>query len=95
MLMTCKYYSKYNPEYKQYVLLHSENHYDSITEIKAFLNVEELCYSCKTCFKHSDAFKLHDCCMTKPDIAHERMPRNHTLFKDAAHYMRRDIFKRL
>ena len=46
---------------EQYWLLHDNDHYHSINNIKAFLAVDYFCQPCLQGFTHKKAFDAHQC----------------------------------
>jgi hypothetical protein len=45
----------------RYFLLHDNNHFSPILDIKKFFNVRGFCVKCQQAFLHSDAFIKHEC----------------------------------
>jgi hypothetical protein len=91
------YKSKYVENYTQCWMLHDENHYNVITNIKGFLKQDYFCCKCLSCFNtNKDSFDNHKCNVGDDvDITDNinRPKLDNKFAKDSAHYLKRDICK--
>ena len=80
----------------QYWLLHDNNHYHSINNIKAFLAVDYFCPHCLQGFTNKKAFDNHKCEQCEDGGCSKRKKKqvtNSKIGKDIAHYLNRQDMK--
>ena len=85
------YKSGHDSTLPQFFLLYSDNHFDAIKNISAFLCVRYFCHECMSTFTHKSKFESHKC--TACETAREKTlnPLKSSFYKDAAHYMKPDF----
>jgi hypothetical protein len=67
-LWNCLMYRSENRHKKHYFLLYDDvnQHYDCITNIKAFLGCKCFCFKCLRSFTNNETYDNHTCDSTKP-----------------------------
>jgi hypothetical protein len=74
----------------QHWLLHDENHYHTITNIKGFLGVRLFCPKCFRGGERKETFEKHECDEKEKKREDNKDP---TILKDIAHYMKGEFVK--
>ena len=80
----------------QYWLLHDNNHYHSINNIKAFLAVDYFCPHCFQGFTNKKAFDNHKCEQCEEGVCNKKKKKqvkSSRIGKDIAHYLNRQDMK--
>ena len=80
----------------QYWLLHDNNHYHSINNIKGFLAVDYFCPHCFQGFTNKKAFDNHKCEQCEEGVCNKKKKKqvkSSRIGKDIAHYLNRQDMK--
>jgi hypothetical protein len=81
------YKSEFKEDYKQCYLLLDNDHYQCITNAKAFLATYYYCAKCCSCLNHTTALNKHGCSESKDINKHNnKVETDNRISKDMAHY---------
>ena len=81
---------------KQFWLLHDDDHYHAINNIKAFLAIEYFCSECLHGYHHKKAFDKHECCQedcSNGSNRKQKQIKSSKIGKDLTHYLHKQSMK--
>ena len=78
---------------QQFWLLHDDDHYHAINNIKGFLAIEYFCSECLHGFHNKKAFDKHECCKECLSNRKQKQVKSSKIGKDITHYLHKQSMK--